>query len=570
MSNFYVDGQITGPTFQQGFNLSSILASIGNRQDNKWVKVQITEPGVYYLNSALNFYCNLIIEGCEGTVISVKFTSDNDYNNSSNLISFNYITKTVQDTTTYIRPSIVIKNVEFRIDSTHWWHSEKNFFHYLKFVWAESVKIENVKMELEGQHNITNIDMRHCENVVVKNCLLKNYHNNTDQINAGGNLWFRGMTRNVKILNNIINKSGNDEALAFFGHFQDSNNKEIPTSELPIDGVCHKKNIFIGNNLFVYDKHYSNCNTNDCLISIIDSDSGQSQESMKLFNIENIVFENNRILINDLCRRFIKCRFEEQTILHDVIFRNNDFEIGDFSVVGSRMEVFELINKYPNIDSKYEILGNSLYNKATIRDEHNVPGLYFMLQDGGDVSVLGNVTRVYKSLSDQIYSQIIFFWNHHNNIRLTISDNDLEGLYLLGSIKGSQNTEEFAINTVNLYVKNNIIKGSPKIYCMYVDELNAVFDSNYIISSDSLIAFKNFGTSGKVVYINNYIESINPTINPIFYCSWETDALQSLYKIDNLCFANNVLEGTSHHPLNYLQQHMANCNITDSNNLYIN
>ena len=151
MSSFYVDGQIVGPTFQNGFDLSSILVSVGNRQDDKVVKVQITEPGVYYLSSVLVLKCNLIIEGCEGAVISVKFTSDHDYHDSSTFIHFDYITKTVQGVTTYIRPNIVIKNVEFKIDNNHLWHSTNNRFHYLKFYWAQSIHLDNVKMKLEGQ-----------------------------------------------------------------------------------------------------------------------------------------------------------------------------------------------------------------------------------------------------------------------------------------------------------------------------------------------------------------------------------------------------------------------------------
>jgi hypothetical protein len=567
MSNFYVDGQITGPTFQQGFNLSSILVSIGNRQDAKVVKVQITEPGVYYLNSALKLYCNIIIEGCEGAVIAVKFSSDTDYNNGNAFMHFNYITKTIAGRTSYIRPNIVIKNVEFLIDGDHHWHTTTNVLHFLKFYWADSIRLDNVKIKLEEQHIITNIDMRECENVIVENCLLENYHNNTEPVHEGGILWFRGMTRNVKISNNIIKKSGNDEALGFFGHYLDST--IIPSIYVPADGICHKENIIVENNVFVYEKHYSNSNSNGCLISIIDHDNindpVHTQQGNTLFHIENIVFENNKLIINDLCLRFINCRFEDQTFLRDVFFKNNNFEIGDFSVVGNTISVFELINSYPSIDTKYEIIGNTLYNKASVRIYDNYPGLYFLTQIGGEVKVSENITRVCDTLSDQIYRQIYFFWNHGLNNNLIISDNDLEGIYLFGEITSG----DYAISSEDLIIKNNIIKGSPRIYCMDVGELNAFIEDNTIITSDYLIAFQNFGTSGRVIYINNHFKSIDTNVNPVFYESWENISLQALFKMDVLCFANNVLEGTSTHPLNYLQQHMTNCVITDEDNRFV-
>lgn len=581
MSNFYVDGQIIGPTFHQGFDLASILASIGTRQDDSIVKVQITEPGVYYIKSALHLKCNIVIEGCEGVFIAVKYSSDNDYNGST-FVHFDYITKTEQGVTTYIRPNVVIKNLEFCIDEGHHWHTERNRFNYLKFYWAESIHIDNVKMKLEGQHILTNVDMRECEKVIVENCLLENYHNNTEQLHEGGILWFRGMTRNVKISNNIIKKSGNDEALGFFGHFSDCHNQTnpednyyiIPESEEPSDGICKKENIIVENNVFEYEKHYSNLNSNDCLISIIDHDNildpEQTQQGSTLFHIENIVFENNSFVINDLCKRFIDCTFEDQTFLRDVIFKNNSFYIGDFSVIDSMITVFELSNKYPSIDTEFDIIGNFLYNNAYVRIFNNEPGLYFLTQNGGDVRVSNNITRVCDTLDDKKYRQIRFFWNHSLSNNLAITDNDLEGIYLLGSISGSHSTGLFAINSVDLLVTNNIIQGSPSIYCLNVGQLNATFEGNTIITSNYIIAFQNYGTSGKVTYVNNIFKSIDPNILPIFYASWETDALQALYKIDKLCFANNVLEGTSTHPLNYLQQHMTNCAITNVNNIYFN
>ena len=572
MSNFYVDGQITGPTFQKGFDLSSILVSIGNRQDNKVVKVQITEPGIYYLNRAIQFKCNLIIEGCEGAVIAVRYSSDSDYSDDC-FLHFNYITKTVQGIQTYIRPNIIIKNIEFKIDGNHWWHSTYNRFYYLKFYWAESITIENVKMKLEGQLILTNVDMRQCENVVVNNCLLENYHNNTEQIHEGGILWIRGITRNYKIFNNIIKKSGNDEALGFFGHHSDSHNQsdpnnnyyEIPESEEPTDGICHKENIIVENNVFVYENHYSNTNTNDCLISIIDHDTilhpEQSQQGNTKFHIENIVFKNNEFVINDLCRRFIKCNFEDQIFLRNVVFKNNHFETGDFSVVDNLVSVFELINKYSAIDSKYDILGNSLYNKASIKVYENEPGLHFLTQIGGEVRVSKNSTRVCETLSGQLYRQIRFFKIQRLNSNATITDNDLAGIYLFASITSSNGSP--VIDQVNLCVKNNIIKGDSRIYNTNVRELNISIEDNYIECEKDVIVLQNYGTCGNFCYKNNHVVSKFSGTPTFYYTNNGCNA-------SRVCISNNIFENVTSNILTILNNYVSSSIRKEIYNIYLN
>ena len=567
MSNFYVDGQITGPSFQQGFDLSSILTTICDRHDDKVVKVQITEPGVYYLKSALQLKCNLVIEGCEGVVVAVKFSSDNDYNYDDCFMLFKYITTTVQNTTTYIRPNVVIKDVEFRIDEGHHWHSEKNKFYFLKFYWAESIHVDNVKMKLEGKH-ITNVDMRECENVIVDNCLLEKYHNNTEQLHGGGILWIRGMTRNVKITNNIFRKSGNDEVLAFFGHFADYHNQSnpaynfyiIPQTEEPDDGVCHKENIIVENNVFSYEKHYSNSNINDCLITLIDITSNPDYNYKHVYN--NLVFENNTIIINDLVKKVFACMNREETIIRNVCFVNNKICLNDFTAT-STTSLFYLDNQSSEVDSIYQIKGTNVYNKAKIINE-NKTGLYFLVQNGGVVSVLDNVIRIFEDsdVSSQLYRRFYFLFINKRDSCISVQNNYIHGCHRFGSISGASSSGDEAINYAEVLVKNNFIKGDSRIYNKNVGELNVSIEDNCIESENDVIAIQDYGTSGKFIYINNRVVSKFSGTPTFYYTNTGCNA-------SRVCIANNIFENVTSVILTSLHNYTSSSIRTEVNNIYL-
>ena len=96
-------------------------------------------------------------------------------------------------------------------------------------------------------------------------------------------------------------------------------------------------------------------------------------------------------------------------------------------------------------------------------------------------------------------------------------------------------------------------------------QLNLVIDNNIIITSSPIFGLQNCGRSGKVLFINNHIYSSFGA--SVFYGSWESATIQASYNMQTLCFANNILEGSSSTPLQYFQQHLTSCSITDENNI---
>ncbi len=556
MSKIYVNGSQTGQTFSPNFNLNSLLSNtVVQRSNDDVVKVQLTEPGVYYITKTICFCCNLIIEGCEGAIIEVKFSTANDYSDDS-FLEFMNIYQGVHH-----RRNIVIKNIEFKINNSHFWSSSYPSFYFLKFYASGSVHIDNVKMRLDG-HPITNFDFRECWNVVIENYLLENYHENVQETNLGGVIWFSGNVKNVKIVNNILKKAGNDELLAFFGHYLDDTNVVVPDDEKPPLYLCKKDNIIVKNNIIVYKRPVTTGTdySNDCLVVLCDRDTiNPSSQGTKQYLFENIIFESNNFIINDHCRSIFNTKFEEQTILRNVCYQNNNIEVGDFNVNGGYVSVFSLNNKFPGIDTIYEISGNTLYNKAEIKnfanveDQNNLPALFFLIQNGGKVSVKGNITRISE---DTKFKKIRFLWNNYFTNKTIIENNDLEGLFILGSLDCAPN---YSL-TCDLLIKDNIIKGDTRIYCYNLTDMALTFDGNHIESYHDVIALQD-GAGSIFNYINNHVVVHEP-ISSFYYSS-------NSHNIDSCCVANNVFENLPSNAMNIFNNNVTSTVQVVQNNIQL-
>lgn len=553
------DFQKVGNNFGPGANLSSRLSQINlnTTNNNRWhVKIKLSEPGDYYLKETLSVNCDFTIEGCENTRIIVDFTDNGSYSDDC-FIHFNNSNSSGMKT----RCNTIIKNVTFGVSENHHWRTlneQPAILHYIKIYDPESLYIEDVKMSLDG-HPITNIDIRNGQNILIKDCVLENYHDNSTQTNTvGGNLWLRGRIENVKIVDNIFKKIGNDEMLAFFGHYSDEN--ILSSDEIPADGICRKNNIIVANNVFEYGE-YGTINEsvyNDCLISLIDHPSDELIDYCHSF--ENITFKNNSIVINDLVKRLFFCMNKEYTTIRDVNFVGNNILLNGFTATSSTCQIFELNNINNNVDSNYHIIGNNVFNKAKF-NHGNQTSLYFLLQNGGEATVASNVVRIYEDSNDQDqeYRNLIFFWVNYMNTKLTIEHNNLEGLHLFGSISCPTTTGDRIISKMDLLAKGNIVKGGTSIFCHNIGEMNAFIEGNYFESYNFTIVLQDYGSSGNLTFIDNHIV-IRRTGNSTFYFS--TTGCDA----SRFCFANNVFEGVANDIMSTILNYIGNQNVTNVNN----
>lgn len=562
------DFQKVGNNFGPGANLTFFLSLINlhTTANNRWhVKIKLTEPGDYYLKETLYVNCDFTIEGCENARIIVDFPDNGSYSDDC-FIHFSNSNSSGMKT----RCNTIIKNVTFGVSENHHWRTlneQPAELHYIKVYAPKSLYLENVRMSLEG-HPITNIDIRNGQNVLIKNCVLENYHDNSTPINkVGGNLWLRGKTENVEIVDNIFKKIGNDEMLGFFGHYSDDN--ILPSEEIPADGICRKGNILVANNVFEYGASGTTAASvsNDCLFSLTDSPSNEQQTYSHRF--ENILFESNKFIINDLVLRLFFCKNEENTIIRDVRFVNNNINYNDFMATTSEStpflscQIFEFNNLNYDVDSKYQVVGNSVYNKSKIKNGTQ-PGLYFLLQNGGEAVVANNKVAIFVDDNEyQQFRKIIFFWVNYMNTKLTIEHNNLEELYLFGSISCPTTTGDRIINKMDLLVKGNIVKGDSRIYNNNVGELNVSIEDNYFEAERDVIAFQEYGTSGKLRYISNHVVS-KYSGSPSFYYS------VTGCNANHVCIVNNVFENLTSSILTILNNYVSSTIRKEIYNIYLN
>lgn len=562
-ADFHQQGNTFGPGASLTYQLSALNleTTLGNRIQ---VKVQLTEPGDYYITETLYVNCDFTIEGCENARIIVDFPENESYSDDCFIHFSNSNSSGIKT-----RCKTIIKNVTFGVHRNHHWRTLNELpaeLHYIKIYAPQSVCIENVNMSLDG-HPITNIDIRNGQNILINNCVFENYHDNITT-KVGGNLWLRGIIKNVRIINNIFKKIGNDELLAFFGHYSDGI-CNLADYEIPDDGICRKENILVANNVFEYGAFgtaVANV-SNDCLFSLIDSPLNEQQTYSHRF--ENILFEKNQFIINDLVLRLFNCRNEEDTIIRDVCFVNNDINYNDFMATNNETipyltcQIFELNNLNYDVDAKYQIVGNSVYNKSIIKNGSQ-PGFYFLLQNGCESLVENNKVRIFVDDNEyQQFRKMVFFWVNYMDTQISATNNNLDGLFMFGAISCPDTTGERVISCMNLLAKGNVIKGDTRIYCHNVGELNVQIENNYIISEAYVIAVQEYGSSGDFTYINNHV-IIKHTGNSNFYHS--TTGCDA----DRFIFANNVFEKVHSNIMAIILGYIDSQDVTNSNNIILN
>lgn len=558
------DFQQIGSDFTAGANLTTLLSSI-NLQTSAGhrvhVKVNLTEPGDYYITERLFINCDFTLEGCENARIIANFPNQAACQDDC----FIHFSNSNINGTYYSRFNTVIKNITFDVHANHHWKTLEDGvtpaeLHYIKIYYPLSLHIDNVKMSL-ANHPITNIDIRNGQNILIENCVLENYHDNVD-VRVGGNLWLRAILQNVKIINNVFRKTGNDEALGFFGHHSDDN-YILPASDIPSDGICHKKNIIVSDNVFEYgEPGTTDANIiNDCLISLVDITSNQSQTLKHVY--DNISFEGNTIIINDLTKMVFSCVNKEHTRIRDIWFVNNNIKINGFTASSTFCEIFVFDNQSSGVNSIYQVKGNRVFNRAKITDGNNTM-LYFLLQNGGIVSVLDNYFKIYEDNNDttQELRRFQFFWINKRDSSLHIENNHIEGCYMLGSVSCPTSSGDEAINYAKVLIKNNFIKGGSSVYTHNIGCLVLNIDDNYIESDKYVIALQDYGDSGYFCYKNNHVVSKYSGSPTFYYTSSGCDA-------NRVCISSNIFENVTSSILTSLNNYVSSSNRKELYNIYL-
>lgn len=476
--------------------------------------------------------------------------------------------------------SIEIKNINFNFSGTlkrnNW---EENYgFYFIKLENLNGVEIDNISMVIDSQ-KLTNIDIRGCSNVTIKNSRIENYHANK----IGGCIWVRNNStnssfNNINIIDNHLKKMGNDECIAIWTSQQSNYGNSM-------------KNILISRNKFEYTKESDSSSeyVNDVFIKIYNEDSsisfnncsgsfsnfvyGENYEHI----MENIIISDNIFHINYIVHKIISFWNNGYFFSNNIIIKHNTIIISNFqipeNITYKTLGVFginDVTNKLLNITIEDNVIQSSnlnLDNETPIVEALSLYGGNILFQNNtinaiNDAKIIGiairNNQRTNASSSNTSSNNDIMLQNY---INLTCRSNVFSGLFLLGSFSYP------LLSPNDIIIANftdNFFEGDTKIYCNNIASLHADFDNNYYKNSKISYVFQNFAQNGRFLFRNNTIKPSCSNNNcQIYKCYSITDNSHFDYiGIINNKFIN-IIKGSN------LLGFPSDSNLSEINNYYI-
>ena len=471
--------------------LSSVLDRIANYSALDTVNIFINSNiGDQHLNNTKEVKCNLLIE-C---------TYKNTYNQliKTKIIakdSIFYANNRKDDCVIAIKGtktspiSLSLINLEFAVEN-----QETDTLYYIKTYYANKMNIEGVKMTLD-KGSMTNIDLRRCSNVTIKNCEFVNYN----QSRVGGILWMRGEMENIDIRDNIFRKHGNDEAIAIWGH------NLIDYVDNDKGDLIIKKNISIRNNSFYYsppEHQQDSLYSIDRYIYVYEQDTTPQIR----YVYENIDISENTFYLDYISLYTLSVQFDRPTSVDNFKMTDNVFHHSGYEALATQINDFGVSSADVN-NIEIQIERNTFYSntyvyKGNNKNEKNPPTGHSCLAVGGaTVNFSNNIIRGTQSINGSNSGLgMKLFYVHKSKANIDINDNVCTGINYIGTIDDSTT----AIDDVTLNIKDNYIKGGKTIvYCNNVSSLSSTVLGNYIDTCDANLLFQNYGLKGTLVCRGN-------------------------------------------------------------------
>lgn len=505
-------------------NLRKMTASLRNSDE---LIINFDKSGKYEFDGSLKFRCNTEIKGIspEATKVIVKegFTGGKSKLQDGSFFAIHG--------TSHNKVKVTIKDISFELASHKgilWEDSPK---HIVKIVDADGVIVDNVVSKTQNAV-LTNLDLRECANVIVQNSEFENYNN----CKMGGNLWSRGKQNNIVVRNNIFRKYGNDEVLAFWG------------GRSGIKDDSELKDIVVEGNQFYYGNKAKS--KKDIKVGVFICFYHFQEDVFKIRNrcyVDNIVFKNNSITIDDVIYRDISFNFDSLASVGNIEISNN-------SITNTRKTSSEsnymndiTIDACGNIQYPVVIKDNTINNHGEVLCDGTNSGYTFLSLKGVDVNLNGNVVS-----SDYGVGLI---WCHTGLMNITMQNNTVSGLYKTGILGSSEGTSK-----INIIANANKLEGDTRLYCKNLDELTLNFTNNTFNSSDSHFFLQEGAPKTWVVFDGNTINAL--TGKGIMFANYS----KKPYNFTKLQVTNNTFRGLSR---NAIEDSFKNArNKTINNNIY--
>lgn len=505
-------------------NIRKMTASLGRADE---LILNFDKAGKYEFDGSLKFKCNTIIKGLgpNSTKVIVKegFASGKS--------------KMLDDTFFAIHGSTnrkvraEIRDISFELASHKGILWEKNAKHIVKIWHGDGIVVDNMVSKTRDAAN-TNLDLRECSNVVVQNSEFENYNNCSNS----GCLWSRGGQNNIFVRNNVFRKYGNDEVLAFWGGISNS------------DVTTDMKDIVVEGNDFYYGNKANSKNQFSSTVFICFYHFKESIYNMhNKCEVDNIVFKDNSITIDDVLSRDISFFFDSLAKVGTIEVSNNTITNTHKASSMSNYMNDITIEACGNINNPVMIKDNTVENHGEILYNGKNSGYTFLSLKGADVNLNGNVVN-----SDYGVGLI---WCHAGLINIEMQNNTAYGLYKTGTLGSGEGTSK-----VNIIADGNVLNGDTRLNCKNLEELSLNFTNNTFNSSDSHFFLQEGAPKTSVVFDGNTINAL--TGKGIMFANYSGKPCQ----FTKIQVTNNTFRGLSRNALE--DSFKSARNKTINNNIY--
>ncbi len=508
MIKLYINDEIPITYLTTGeYPLSSALPYSRIRQLQATDNVKIVlDAGTYLLTEAMQFHCNLTIIGAPGVTIKIEITdADGPGSAPSFMHNDNYYLGCAGNADHEV--DILLKDIQLEFSDNHTYPFLPGSGHgshtCIKLKHTKNLHLDNVKISTDHDC-INNVMIYDSHNVIVENCHLYNTHEIKTEgyqyHDIGGNLWFVGNNYDVVVRNNRFYKEGNDEALGIYGQ-----------GERPEGDYDFRRNIRVEGNTFEYGSLEGASVPCDTLITI------QSSASQRPIRFDNITFDGNHFIINDLVKNLFWLIIQNPlTRVHDTVFSSNLIELNGFQAANASINIFHLGCASQAQDAEISIEHNRLISSCSVDASSTATafsGLHFLSQQGGKAIIRHNTISI-QNVDDETYianptedtHRITLLYRNGYNASTDIIGNNANGLATLVRIASpSGESVSDRIITSELRIIGNTLIGCTRISAQLTDQLCVTMHHNIIKSNSYYYGFLNKANFSSISYCHNRV-----------------------------------------------------------------
>lgn len=471
---------------------------------NDLLILNFDKDGIYTIDGTVWIKSNIVIKGVSSK--STRIILQEGFANGKSKFTDDCFFRIKGDENHKL--SAEIKDISFELASHNGVLWEKAPKRMIKIWYGKGIVIDNITSKSRDAA-ITNIDLRESENVIVSNCEIENYNNCSES----GCLWSKGDQKNITIKNNVFRKYGHDEVLAMWGGRSDT------------QSVTEMKNILIEGNEFYYGNKIKSKNKFWSTVFIC---FYHFREEIYNFNnpceVDNLVFKNNSITIDDVIGRDIAVFFDSLAKVGKIELSNNVITNTSKASCQSNYMNDITLQAGGNLNNPIEIKNNTVINQAEILCDGKKSGYTFLSMEDADVIVDDNDV-------DSDYGMGLI-WCHRGNFKITMNNNRFKGLERTATLSSSASIDNISITAIG-----NSFTGDTYMSCRNVKKMDLVFKNNVFNSSGYHLFLQEAGNQTTIDFENNTINSLKG--NGVLYANYSGKD----YKFTQAIVANNTFKG---------------------------